>query len=153
MVGTNIPFWLTLFQWKRHFFAKIHPDESKSRCDRCCRSVAFGRATYTSKHAQRSCASQGGGGRGGGFVRPAGPRQPPSQPPLLCACMFASPPLLSRSQDDLKGVLERWPTPPHPCKPIPIPIPCVRRGGTMAMYFGCFPGAHQPASQQGGGGG
>ena len=24
--------------------------------------------------------------------------------------------------------------PPHPCKPIPIPMPCVRRGGTMVHY-------------------
>ena len=48
---------------------------------------------------------------GGGGFRPAGrpatqppsrpPSQPPSQPPLLCTCMLASPPLLSRSQDDV----------------------------------------------------
>ena len=41
--------------------------------------------------------------------------------------------------------------PPHPCKPIPIPIPCMRRGNTMVHYV--FWRASQPASQPGGGGG
>ena len=49
---------------------------------------------------------------GGGFGRPAGPRQPasqpPSQPPLLCTCMFASPPVLSRSQDDVTDPWSVW---------------------------------------------
>ena len=46
--------------------------------------------------------------------------------------------------------------PPHPCKPIPIPIPCLRRGGTMVHYvFWLFSGgapASQPAKGGGGGG-
>ena len=56
------------------------------------------------------------------------------------------------------GVFLKGGRPPHPCKPIPIPIPCVRRGGTMVhCVFWLFPGARQPASQPasqpGGGGG
>ena len=43
--------------------------------------------------------------------------------------------------------------PPHPCKPIPIPVPCVRRGGTMVHYvFWLFSGV-TTASRGGGGGG
>ena len=60
--------------------------------------------------------ASGGGEGGGGFGRPAGPRQlasqppsqPSSQPPLLCTCMFALPPLLSRSQDDVTDPWSVW---------------------------------------------
>ena len=51
----------------------------------------------------------------------------------------------------------QFPLPHGPCKPIPIPIPCVRRGGTMVHYvFWLFSGgapASQPARGGGGGGG
>ena len=42
---------------------------------------------------------------------------------------------------------------PHPCKPIPIPIPCMRRGGTVVHYvFWLFSGG-APARQPAWGGG
>ena len=44
--------------------------------------------------------------------------------------------------------------PPHPCKPIPIPMPCVRRGGTTVHYiFWLFSGCAPPILPARGGGG